>query len=431
MAHNRVGGKTLLILTLDGVLVGAVTGVLVLLYRLITDYFSNWILKFYENINPLHILALLVIFFIFSVIIRKLINYSPLSSGSGIPQIIGELYGYFDMNEIRVIIAKFIGGSMSAIGGLSLGREGPSIQIGGACGKLISKLIGQEDKKKSLIAAGAGAGLAGAFSAPISGFLITIEEFTKTFNPLILIPTLSATITASIISKLIYGLDLAFSFTITDHLPLEYYYHVILLGIFIGLLGVCFNELLFFIQRKMKSSNLNGPLLPFAAFALAIVFGVFYPYVMGGGHNIVESIEKYHETLQLLIKLLLLKLIFTAVSFGSGVQGGTLVPTLAIGAVGGAIYFTLINKLGVLKIEELYFTNFIILGMAGMLASVLRSPLTSIILVCEMTGSYVHFAAFGIVVVVSYVTAELMKCNPFYEALLDRMVQEKSKKEVV
>lgn len=423
--NKEINGKIVSTLVIEGALVGVLAGLAVILYRILIDNSLAFIKDYYARANVKMILPLLIIFLLLSYITRFFIKWAPLSGGSGIPQIVGEIKGRFNMNPIRVMISKFVGGTAGALAGLSLGKEGPSVQIGGACGKLIAKITKREDLSKSLISAGAGAGLAGAFCAPLSGVLITMEEFTKTFSPYVFIPTISACFVTTIITKVIFGLDLMFSFTIIQQLPLKVYFHIIVLGIFASAVGVVFNKGLLFAKYKMSKLPVSPLIFTYMAFLLAIIFGITYPEVLGGGHSLIEVIHasnSSNESIKLLVIILILKLFYTAVCFGTGIQGGTLVPTLTMGALVGAIYFYASKKLGLSTMNDEYLANFIVLGMAGMLASVMRSSLTSIMIVLEMTGSYVHFAGFALVVIVSYMVAYILKSKPFYEALLDNMI---------
>lgn len=430
--NREINGKIVTTLVVEGALVGVLAGLAVILYRFLIDNSLSFIKDYYARANIKMIVPLLIIFFILSFLARYFIKWAPLSGGSGIPQVVGEIQGRFNMNPVKVMISKFVGGIAGALGGLSLGKEGPSVQIGGACGKLIAKITKREDLEKSLISAGAGAGLAGAFVAPLSGVLITMEEFTKTFSPYIFIPTISACFVTTIISKVIFGLDLMFSFTIVEQLPLHVYFHIIVLGVFVSIVGVLFNKGLLFAKEKMSKSSISPLILTYVAFLMAIIFGLTYPEVLGGGHSLIEVIhasDSTRESLKLLVLILALKLFYTAFCFGTGIQGGTLVPTLTMGALAGAIYFYATKRLGISSMDDEFLANFIVLGMAGMLASVMRSSLTSIMIVLEMTGSYVHFAGFALVVIISYMVAYLLKSNPFYETLLDNLITDMRKVE--
>lgn len=420
---DSVSPKEFFHLAIQGGLVGFFAGLAVLLYRVLIDNSVSWISNYYSKASFLSILPLIFIFLIFSFICVFFIKWAPLSGGSGIPQVVGELKGKFNMNPVKVTISKFVGGILSALGGLSMGREGPSVQIGAACGKLVSKFTRNKKREMELISAGAGAGLAGAFCSPLSGVLITMEEFHKSFDAHIFIPTISACVVTSAMSKYFFGPSLMFSFTAAVHLPLHLYFHVICLGIFVAIIGIAFSEGLQAIQRYMKKTKLRQEYLIYICFLLAIIFGLTLPEILGGGHEIVENLLNFKGSLVFLTIVLIFKLLFTGVCFGSGIQGGTLVPTLAIGAMAGAIYFMALNKLGI-HIDDQYYVNFIILAMSAMLASVMRSSLTAILIVVEMTGSYVHLLAFALIVLVAHTVAELFRSKPFYESLLDNMLKQ-------
>lgn len=411
----------------DGIIVGLFAGFVSVLYRYLLQYLEKICKYIYSfDITPVYLIALIVILSIFGYVVGLLVKWAPLSSGSGIPQVQGEILGLFNMDEKKIIISKFLGGSLAAIGGLSLGREGPSIQLGAASGKVVSKFMRRDtNEEKILISSGASAGLAGAFSAPISGTLFVLEEMHKSFAPFILIPAIIASVMADFISKNMFGLSPVFSFSVKTPLPLFDYHHIILLGIFIGVLGVCFNKSLLISQNIYKKLPIKNQYKPIIAFMFAIVFAFTFPYVLGGGHNVIENIADNGGSIQLLVSIMILNMLFTAISYGSTAQGGIFLPSLVVGGVGGAVYYSIATKFGFLENHNFLF-NFIILAMSAMLASVVRSPILSIMLVTEMTGSFEHILSLCIVSVVSYLVAEVLKQKPIYEELLERMLENKA-----
>lgn len=407
----------------DGMIVGVFAGIISVSYRYILHFLEKACKYIYSFApTPTYILTLIALLSIFGYVVGVLVKWAPLSSGSGIPQVQGELLGIFNMQEKRTIIAKFLGGSLAAIGGLSLGREGPSIQIGAASGKVISKFLRRDiNEQRILISAGASAGLAAAFSAPISGTLFVLEEMHKNFAPFILIPAIIASVIADYISKYIFGLSPVFSFSVKETLPLDSYVHILVLGVFIGIIGVCFNKSLLIIQTAYKKLPIKNEFKPIIAFMFAIFFGFTFPYVLGGGHPVIESIAKNGASIQLLVAILVFNMLFTAISYGSTAQGGIFLPSLVVGGVGGALYYSIAQYFHLIDNPD-YFYNFIILAMSAMLASVVRSPILSIMLVTEMTGSFEHILTLCMVSVVAYLVAEILRCKPIYEELLERML---------
>lgn len=409
-------------IVLDGLLVGLVAGVFSILYRIMLSYLSEVRHYLFQEFSPTRVILLVILFFVLAIFVGYLIQWSPLSSGSGIPQIQGEMLGALSMNEKKVITAKFIGGGIANLTGLSLGREGPSIQIGGAAGKLLAKLLKRDgNEERFMISAGASAGLAAAFNAPISGAIFTLEEMHKNFSPLILIPSLIAAIVADYISKKVLGLEVSFHFiSLKENLPLHHYFHVVGIGIFAGFIGILFNFLILKGQdfyKKLPIPPLYRPIIPFF---VSIVLGFSLYDVLGGGHHLVEKLVHHPMSLQFLLLLLVVKLLFTSLSYGSSVQGGIFLPVLVLGALSGALYLSFFEKTSLL--ESTYYANFIVLGMAAILTAVVRSPILSIMLVTEMVGSFSHMLAFCLVAITAYLTAEILHSKPIYESLLERLL---------
>lgn len=161
-------------LVFDGILVGISAGFVSVSYRFVLSYMEKLCHFLYSiELDFTYFLILVSLLTGLGLIVGLLVKWAPLSGEDGIPQVQAELMGVFDMNPIKIIISKFIGGSFAALGGLSLGREGPSIQLGAATGKLISNFLRRDqNEQRYLISAGASAGLSAAFSAPTIRYYI-------------------------------------------------------------------------------------------------------------------------------------------------------------------------------------------------------------------------------------------------------------------
>lgn len=410
-------------LVADGILVGIGAGVVAVAYRLALGLIGHYSQVIYGLVQQNHWLLgpLFLGLALVGLGVGILVKQVPLSSGSGIPQVQGEVLGIVNMRAWPLIGAKFLGGSLANLGGLSLGREGPSIQLGAATGKLVSHLLKRDNnEERYLISAGASAGLAAAFNAPISGTLFTLEEMHKNFAPLLLIPCLLASVVADYISQNVFGLSPVFSFTVKSAFPLRSYGWLVVLGLVCGLVGVWFNWTL------LKGQDLYGKLpikkryWPMIAFLLAGILALIFPQVLGGGHELMEDLALHPISIGLFLMILLAKVLFTSISYGSGSQGGIFLPVLVIGGVTGAIFLKVGAYFGFLASE--FYINFIILAMAGVLTGVIRSPILSTLLVTEMTGSFLHISSLVVVVIISYLTAELLKNKPIYESLLERLL---------
>jgi len=304
-----------------------------------------------------------VVLFILACVVGRLVKYESFISGSGIPQVEGEIMGEIDECWWRVLLAKLAGGLIGLGCGLSLGREGPSIQLGAMAAKGFSRITKRvKTEEKLLMTCGASAGLSAAFNAPIAGVLFSLEEIHKHFSPEILLSSMAASITSDFVSRNVFGLKPVFTFHITHMMPLGTYGHVLILGVIIGLMGVVYNTCLSKSQdlyQKLPGQTMRL-LIPFM---LAGVFGFLYPSVLGGGHSLVEVLSSGEMVMGSLCLLFVLKFVFSMVSFGSGAPGGIFLPLLVMGAVIGGIYF---NAVGMVSgsLDGLL-GNFIILGMAG------------------------------------------------------------------
>lgn len=406
-------------LIVDGLLVGIVAGTASLLYRYVLSILDD-IRKGLYIWDLTHIIGLIVLAIVIGLTMGFILKIEPLSGGSGIPQIQGEILGYFKMNPLRVLFSKFTGGSLGNLIGMSLGREGPSIQIGASAGKALSKALKKNiSEEKYIISAGASAGLSAAFNAPLAGTLFTLEEMHRNFSPLIFIPSVIAAVTADFLSKYVFGLKPVFSFKANEVLPLNSYWIVIIIGIATALVGSLFSISILKCQDLYKKIEINKIYKPIIAALITLGAGFTFYDILGGGHHLLESISEGKYTLSFLLAILLMKLFLTVICFSSGAQGGIFLPLLVLGGITGAAVFKATSFI----IGDKYMINFIIIAMAGILTAVVRSPILSIILVTEMTGSFTHVLGLTFVSVITYLLCEHFKIKPIYESLLIRQIE--------
>ena len=294
----------------EGLCVGLVGGFVVLLYRVALTFAGDWLVKIlsYMKENPFRCVVWFLILAALAWIVGKLVKWEPMISGSGIPQVEGEIAGRLSQNWKRVLPAKFAGGFLCMLGGLSLGREGPSIQLGAMAGQGISRALGRgKREEKFLMTCGASAGLSAAFHAPLAGMMFAVEEIHKTFSIPILLPVMTASVTADYIASHILGLDPVFRFQITKYLPQNYYWLLILLGILVGVSGVFYNWGMLKAQelyRKIPFMKETGRLL--IAFLTAGVLGIVMPWVLGSGSGLIVSLTQGEMVLGMVVLTLVI-----------------------------------------------------------------------------------------------------------------------------
>lgn len=409
----------------EGLCVGLIGGFIVLLYRVALTFAGNWLIKILSYIkgNPFRCAVWFLILMALAWIVGRLVKWEPMISGSGIPQVEGEVSGRLSQNWKRVLPAKFAGGFLCMLGGLSLGREGPSIQLGAMAGQGISRALGRgKREEKFLMTCGASAGLSAAFHAPLAGMMFAVEEIHKTFSIPILLPVMTASVTADYIASHILGLDPVFHFQITEYLPQNYYWLLILLGILVGVSGVFYNWGMLKAQelyRKIPLLKETGRLL--IAFLTAGVLGLVMPSVLGSGSGLIASLTKGEMVLGMVVLTLVVKFLFSAVSFGSGAPGGIFFPLLILGALLGAVFA--MTGAEFFGLDPVYINNFVLLGMTGFFTAIVRAPLTGIILLFEMSGSISQMLSLSIVSVTAYIVATLMRSEPIYDSLLKRILK--------
>ena len=409
-------------LILEGVAVGALAGVVIVGVRQALEGAAVLLNKLlaYGGAHPWAAVAWFGALAVAAVLVSLLLKWEPMISGSGIPQVEGEILGEFEQSWWKVLLAKLAGGLLSLGCGLSLGREGPSIQLGAMVGKGFSRLTKRvKTEEKLLITCGASAGLAAAFNAPLAGVLFSLEEIHKHFSPDILLPSLASAITADFVSRQVFGLAPIFDLNMGSMLPLHYYGHVIVLGIIIGALGVVYNTTLSKTQDLYEKIPVRTVrvLIPFL---LAGVFGFLYPAVLGGGNALVEGASHGAVMVGAMVTLLFFKFVFSMLSFGSGAPGGIFLPLLVMGALIGGIYCESVSRID--GTVAGYISNFVILGMAGFFSAIVRAPVTGVILITEMTGNTSNLLTLAMVSLAAYLVPDILRCLPVYDQLLNRLL---------
>ena len=373
----------------EGLIVGGIAGFVVLLYRMALEYAGVWMHQILDAAKgrPLWMAGWFAVLALLAWIVGKLVAFETMISGSGIPQLEGEMVGKLSQKWYRVIPAKFLGGFLSIFGGLALGREGPSIQLGAMVGQAVSK----------------------------------VEEVHKNFSASVLVSAMTSALTADFLCSTVTGTDTVFQFEILQVLPPEHYALIVGLGVILGVFGAGYNWFTLKVQswyRSIGPAGQTGKLL--IPFLCAGVLGFTAPELLGTGHSLIEELTNSQMTMGAILFLLAGRFLFSAVSFGSGAPGGIFFPLLVIGGLTGGAYAQAAIQL--LGMDPVYINNFVLLAMAGYFAAIVRAPLTGIILIFEMTGSLSQMLSLSIVSVTAYITATLLHSRPIYESLLERLL---------
>ena len=419
----------LLVTVIAGLLVGLVGGSFHWLLQISGDGFASWVREL--KTSSMHMglsAAIAMLAGAVSVgLSRWLVRNTPCARGSGIQHVEAVMRGQASPAPFRVLPLKFVGGILSMMPGLALGREGPTVQmaavIGTQCGKLFR--LGNDDKAL-LYTAIAGSGLSVAFNAPLAGAVFVLEEVSRLITLRRMLVSLLAVAAAITTYRMLFGN--ATSFDVSNLLPFTMPELVLfaLLGGWLGALGVLFN------RSTLMAMDAATNLMPLcrpewkAAFVGGIaglmIFAI--PEWTGGGEKQVQSILNGEVALNGLVILFLVRWVFGPVSYATGVPGGVFAPLLLIGAAAGAGFSTL-AQLIVSTPTVFDPATYAIVGMAAFFTGVVRAPLTGVLLMMEMTGTVSLMAPLLIASVSSAAIATLMRGEPIYDTLRARMTPER------
>jgi CIC family chloride channel protein len=344
-------------------------------------------------------------------------RYSPQAHGSGIPHVEAVLRGDLPPAPFLLIPVKFLGGLLAIGAGLALGREGPSVQMGASLAHLVGRAFhrGWPDCRE-LIAAGAGAGLATAFNAPIAGAVFVLEELVQRFEHRIAIAALGASATAITVARVLLGDAPDFSVAALPHddaatRPLYFVF-----GTFAGLLAVAYNHaLLASVAAANRLSRwpveLRAGLVGAAVGALAWLA----PGLVGGGDAITQGVLAGAAPLAVMPAAFLIRFALGAVSYAAGTPGGLFAPMLVLGAqfgfLCGAACQALLPELNIQP------EGFAVVGMAAFFAGVVRAPITGLVLATEMTDSVSMLLPMLSACATAMLTPALIGDPPVYESL--------------
>jgi CIC family chloride channel protein len=327
-------------------------------------------------------------------------NFAPEAKGHGVPEVMDAIY--YNGGRIRpiVAVAKSLASAFAIGSGAAVGREGPIIQIGSALGSTLGQLIRMpQGQRITLVAAGAGAGIAATFNTPIGGVMFAIELMLPEISVNTFLPVAAATGTATFIGRLVFGPQPAFSVPSIDALPLSHPALALatlglymLLGAFCGLAGALFIKALHTaedvferIPGRYTRHVLGMLLVGCLIYALHRFFGHYF--VEGVGYSTIQSIlNGWSAAAWLLGVLFVCKLFATSTSLGAGSSGGIFSPSLFMGCTLGGAFAT---------VAGLVFTGltldvpaFAMIGMGAMVGGATGAAMTAVTMIFEMTLDY-------------------------------------------
>ena len=408
---RRYEDKVLLLLTL---IIGAVVGLVVVAFILVTE---NLGARLYPgSVAAWRRLVIPVAGALVTGIL--LARYFPNARGSGIPQTKTALFVRDGFIAMRTVIGKFSMSAISLASGIALGREGPSVQVSAGIASVLGRRLGLSTSSvKALLPVGSAAALAAAFNTPIAAVLFTLEEVMGDMHAPVLGSIVLASATSWIVLHLLLGDEPLFHVPAYQLVhPLEFLVYAVL-GVAGGLVSVGFVKLLLW-QRKyfLKLPKASLWWQPAVGGLTVGILGWFFPDVLGVGYNFVSQALNGGMVIRTMALLVLLKVVATATCYASGNAGGIFGPSLFIGAmlggaVGGVAHLLFPDYTGSVGAYAL-------VGMGTAFAGIVRVPLTSVIMIFEITRDYSIIVPLMISNLISYFISSRLQEESIYEALL-------------
>jgi len=346
-----------------------------------------------------------------------LYRYFPNARGSGVPQTKAALFARGGRITMRTVVGKFFCTSATLASGIPLGREGPSVQVGAGIASVLGRRLGlRPEKIQALLPVGAAAAIAAAFNTPLAAVLFSLEEIVGDLHAPVLGSVVLASATSWMVLRLLLGNNPLFKVPQYQLIhPLEFGIYAVL-GVAGGLVSVVFTKLLLGIRERFLRFPKNTVWVqPMVGGLLVGLMGWFVPQVLGVGYGYVGDVLNGNVALNLMLLLLVLKLLAVTTSYSSGNAGGIFGPSLFIGAMLGGAIGTVAQR--ILPAYTATAGAYALVGMGAVFAGVVRAPMTSVLMIFEMTQDYAVIVPLMIANLVSLFISSRLQRQPIYEAL--------------
>lgn len=422
IAHaKQAGPRNPLVLGLLSLLVGAVAGLVGSLFRLglrqLDVWRTLWIGKAHAWGWGGALVVIAAVALLAAIAAWMVRTIAPESTGSGIPYVESQLREGWIGNPFHIMWVKFVGGWMTIGGGLALGREGPTVQIGAVIGYILGDIFRRsEEERHVLLAAGAGAGLATAFNAPIAGAVFVLEELVGAFDVPISIATLGASAGAIGVARQLLGRSPDFLVPSLDQLSMGRVWSHLVLGVVLGLVGIAYaRAILGIIALQARLRKIPVEWRAAAIGAVVGLLGWFSPGLIGGGDNLTQQALNANVVFSAIAVIFLIRFVLGPLSYSAETPGGLFAPMLTIGSQGGLLLGWLWTRL--FHSHAYLPQEFAVVGMAAFFTAVVRVPVTGIILVIELVGSSAQLFPMLAAAFAAMTVATILRQPPIYESL--------------
>lgn len=431
---NNNSIKTLLLLAFAAIAAGALTGLIGTAFRLGLAWLDERRVAGVETLSQWPAIGWLVPVLAGAIgvaIARYLVLLGPEAGGSGVQYVEASVRRQITPSRLRTIPIKFFGGLLAIGSGLALGREGPTVQMGATIGTEVAEKVKlDEDDQLTMQASVAGAGLAVAFNAPLGGSVFVLEELTKSVRLRLAVVTLLAAGTAIAVMRSIIGNNPDYSVGISlDYTPWQLILFLAF-GVLVGIMAAYYNRTVVGCIALFNRFR-SVPVLVRAGIVGGAVglLGWFAPQMVGGGDNITQNILNGTYPLLLLVGILVLRWFLGSVSYSVGTPGGLFAPLMVVGAATGALVGGVLSQLfpgaGISAVA------FALVGMSAFFVGVVRTPLTGILLVVEMTAVTSQVLPMMISAAGVVFATTVLRSEPIYDTLRHQLIESRKKHEEI
>jgi chloride channel protein, CIC family len=343
----------------------------------------------------------------------------PHAEGSGIPRVEAVADGRVRPDRFRILPVKYIGGLLAIGSGMALGREGPSVQMGGSAAVIVATLTRRNlADLRVLVAGGAAAGLATAFNAPIAGGVFVLEELVKRFDPRTTVATLVASASGFVAAHLLVQSQYEFKMTTLPDPRMVQYGWVLVIGVVAGLFGVLYNHAVMFALRRADASAWPKEVRAALTGAAVGLLVWLAPDLVGGGDNLTQNALLGHGALLATAGVLVLRFALGIVSYAAATPGGLFAPMLVLGSQAGLIVGLIATHLTPHAAPNL--AACALIGMAAFFAASVHAPVTGLILATEMTGNTNELPPMLGACAIAMLVAIALRSRSIYDQLADR-----------
>jgi CIC family chloride channel protein len=416
------GAESLVGFVVAAALVGVLTGISAASFRLLLEDAARWrsaLAGWAHNYWWGLIVIVLVSASALTVAAALVRRVEPHAEGSGIPRVEAIADGRVRPDRFRILPVKYIGGLLAIGAGLALGREGPSVQMGGTAAVIIATLTRRNRADlRVLVAGGAAAGLATAFNAPIAGGVFVLEELIKRFDPRTTLATLVASASGFAAAHLLVESQDDFYMAPLADPRLADSGWVLAIGIVAGVLGVLYQKAVMFGLRRADASRWPKEVRAALTGVLIGLIVWFTPDLAGSGNNLTQDALYGHGTLLAVTGIFIVRFALGVISYAAATPGGLFAPMLVLGADAGLLVGLLAAQLAPHDAPDLAATALI--GMAAFFSATVQAPVTGLILATEMTGNSNQLPPMLGACAVAMLVAIVLRSKPIYDQLAQR-----------